>query len=106
MTVKGRITKKPIDEQGRMTVRLEGVDATELHYTPQAIRKKADQTAQQRELYLHWNLKYRQFLAETATLALADLLRLGGASPIACNVVTAVDEPNEVFDTYGRSSAT
>ena len=53
-------------------------------------------------MYLRWNLKYRQFLAETATLALADLLRLGGASPIACNVVTAVDEPNEVFDTYGR----
>ena len=102
VTVRGRITKKPIDELGRMAVRLEGIDAPELHYTPQALRKKADQTAQQRGLYLRGNLKYRQFLAETATLALADLLRLGGASPIACKVITAVDEPSEVFDTYGR----
>jgi endonuclease YncB( thermonuclease family) len=101
-TVRGRITKKPIDEHGRMTVRLEGVDAPELHYTPQALVKKSQQTAQQRELYLKWNLKYRQYLAETATLALANLLRLGGASPIDCKVVTAVDQPSEVFDTYAR----
>ena len=40
VTVKGRITKKPIDEQGRMTVRLEGVDAPELHYTPQAFARR------------------------------------------------------------------
>lgn len=100
--VVGRIRKKPIDAQGRMTVRLEGIDAPELHYTPPAALKKDEQTADQRRLYLEWNLKYRQYLAETATRALAGLLAQPAQNPLPCLITTAVDEPDEVFDTYGR----
>ena len=47
--------RQPIKDDGRMTVRLEGIDAPELHYTPQAAIKKADRTAEQHALYLEWN---------------------------------------------------
>jgi endonuclease YncB( thermonuclease family) len=101
--VRGKSGTKPVlDAKGRMTVRLEGIDAPELHYTPQAVLKKAERTAQQHALYLRWNLKYRQHLAETATTALADLLGGGGVNPMPCRVTTAVDKPNDVCDTYAR----
>ncbi|TMA22829.1 MAG: thermonuclease family protein, partial [Deltaproteobacteria bacterium] len=45
---------------------------------------------------------FRQFYGETATLALHSFLAKAGASPLACIVRTAVDQPNDVFDTYGR----
>lgn len=101
--VRGKAGTRPVvDAKGRMTVRLEGIDAPELHYTPSAVLKKAARTAQQHQLFLQWNLKYRQHLAETATTALADLLGGAGAGELPCRVTTAVDEPNDVFDTYGR----
>lgn len=91
-------------KNGALTVRLQGIDAPELHYTPSAEKKKADQTPTQRELYLKWNLKFRQNLAETATVALCDFLQSAGgnAMTIPCKVCTAVDSPGEVFDVYGR----
>ena len=87
---------------GKVTVRLQGLDATELHYRPTAAKKKADQTAQQHALYLQWNLEFRQYLAETATVALGTMLQGLGPSPLACTVRTAVGTPDDVFDTYGR----
>lgn len=100
--VKGRQTRAPIDGSGRITVRLQGVDAPELHYRPDAAKKVADQTASQRSKYLELNEDYRQNFAETATVSLRAKLDLAGANPLACRVVAYVDEPNEVFDTYGR----
>jgi endonuclease YncB( thermonuclease family) len=88
---------------GKVTVRLQGLDAPELHYRPSShLTDKEGRTAEQKRLYLEWNLEFRQYLAETATLALAAKLGGLGASPLACTVRTAVDEPGEVFDTYGR----
>jgi endonuclease YncB( thermonuclease family) len=99
--VKGSVTK-PVIENGRVTVRLQGVDAPELHYRPQAALKKAKQSQQQRDIYLKWNLEFRQQLAETATVALASMLAQPGQDPLPCRVETAVDTPDDVFDTYGR----
>src|SRR3989475_12837550 len=65
--VRGKVTKPCIDNKNRVTVRLQGIDAPELHYMPQAAKKKADQTKKQRERFLELNEKYRQKLAETAT---------------------------------------
>jgi endonuclease YncB( thermonuclease family) len=101
-TVKGRTTKAPIDNQGRVTVRLQGIDAPELHYRPPAVLKKAEQTNEQHELYLEWNEEYRQPLAETATIELRRFLDEAGAEPLPCVVRSYVDQPNDVFDTYGR----
>src|SRR5438552_5627627 len=42
--VVGKVRKPAIDQRGRVTVRLQGVDAPELHYQPPALVKKAQQT--------------------------------------------------------------
>jgi len=102
-TVKGAGTgRHPAINKGRITVRLQGIDAPELHYRPSAALQKKKQTEQQRKVYLEWNHEYRQYLGETATQAFADLLRQAGQDPLPCSVLTAVDEPDEVFDVYGR----
>lgn len=100
--VVGRARRKVIDNSGRITVRLQGVDAPELHYRPPAHLRRSDRTPEQHELYLEWNHEYRQHFAEAATIDLRDRLAAVGEDPVPCLVVTAVDEPSEVFDTYGR----
>ena len=46
-------TRKPaIDSQHRVTIRLQGIDAPELHYTPQAVLSRKEQTDEQHQLYL------------------------------------------------------
>jgi endonuclease YncB( thermonuclease family) len=100
--VVGQGRKKAIDANGRITVRLQGIDAPELHYRPKAELKPSQQSKKQREVYLKWNCDYRQPLAETATIALFKFLSKAGPSPVKCLVCAAVDEPNEVFDMYGR----
>lgn len=99
--VKGAATYDAV-RNGKITVRLQGMDAPELHYRPTAAKKKAEQTPEQHELYLKWNLEFRQLLAESATMALTGFFQGIGPGPIACTVQTAVDTPDEVFDTYGR----
>ena len=100
--VRGKVTKPCLDNKNRLTIRLQGIDAPELHYMPQAAKKKADQTKKQRERFLELNEKYRQKLAETATVELSSLLQQAGQDPLPCTVVTAVDHPSDVFDTYAR----
>jgi endonuclease YncB( thermonuclease family) len=96
-------TRKPvIDKQNRVVVRLQGIDATELHYRPQAALPTKKQTKTQHALYLQWNLEFRQYFAETATDELCHFLDGAHQNPLPCRVVTAVDTPNDVFDTYGR----
>jgi endonuclease YncB( thermonuclease family) len=99
--VKGAATYDAI-RNGKITVRLQGIDAPELHYRPTAAKKKAEQTPQQHTLYLKWNLEFRQHLGETATLALEAFLQGIAVGPLPCTVRTAVDTPDDVFDTYGR----
>jgi hypothetical protein len=72
--VRGRVTKDIIDKKDRVTIRLQGVDAPELHYMPQAAKKAKQQTATKRKVFLEWNHKYRQHFAESATVALRTLL--------------------------------
>src|SRR5687767_3434221 len=45
--VRGKTTKQVLDAKGRVTVRLQGIDAPELHYMPQSVLKPKDRTAQQ-----------------------------------------------------------
>ncbi len=102
-TVIGRVRKPAIDNQGRITVRLQGIDATELHYRPPShLTDSQGRTPEQKERYLEVNEEYRQYLAETATVKLAQLLERRGLDPLPCTVESAVDYPDEVFDCYGR----
>lgn len=101
--VRGQGSPKPVvDTHDRITVRLQGVDAPELHYQPQPAVRLSTVSAAKRTAFLQWNHDYRQRWAETATVKLAARLRQAGQDPLRCTVVTQVDEPNEVFDVYGR----
>lgn len=100
--VAGRVRVPAIREGGRVVVRLQGIDAPELHYRPGACVPGARRSARQTELYLRWNHDYRQPLAETGTAALGAYLGAAAGRSVTCVVRTRVDDPAEVFDTYGR----
>jgi endonuclease YncB( thermonuclease family) len=101
--VKGKVNKAPIDKQNRVVIRLQGIDAPELHYRPLAPTVNGQKpTAQQRAAFNAAAADFRQYYGETATVNLAAYLAKAGKSPIKCVVRTAVDDPSDVFDTYGR----
>jgi endonuclease YncB( thermonuclease family) len=79
-----------IRKDGKITIRLQGIDATELHY------KEYGKGG------LKGNVEYRQPLAETATTKLHDLLASSGSGKVSCTVTTRVDLPNQVFDKFRR----
>ncbi len=83
----GTVAKKfkpVIDSKGMINMRLQGIDAPELHYdtgTP----------------------LFRQHMGESSTVALYDYLKGNAAgTTMACEVFTLVNFPNDVFDKYGR----
>jgi len=78
--------RNPVLHNGKIKIRLEHLDAAELHYRA-PVRGSED---------------YRQYFGETATTKLHDLLATSKQQPIPCEVRTAVNHPNEVCDTYGR----
>lgn len=80
------LAKPAINKHGVLTIRLQGIDAPELHYRPQVRAAKG-------------NGQFRQHVAEAATLALGEFL---GDGVVACRVRTLVERPTEVFDCYGR----
>jgi endonuclease YncB( thermonuclease family) len=82
-------------KQGSITIRLQGIDATELHYAALLPKKSAATKL------LNNGTDFRQFFAETATVKLHDRFAKAGRSP-DCTIVTRVDHPNDVFDTFGR----
>lgn len=96
--------KAPIDNQGRVRVRLQGIDAPELHYQPSPLGKslKATLPSSVVDAYRALCHKYRQHWAESAALALLNFVSHSGKQKIACTVTTVVDEPTDVFDTYAR----
>ena len=101
--VQGKVRKDAIDKQNRITIRLQAVDAPELHYRPTApTLDKQKPTPAQRSAFNAANGNFRQHLGETATIQLFKFLSKAGNSPIPCVVRTLVDRPNDVFDTFGR----
>jgi endonuclease YncB( thermonuclease family) len=103
--VRGASRKKLVDSQSRITVRLQGIDAPELHYRAGPLQKKdhPDLSEEKRKSYNAFNaVERRQFFAETATVALAEKLSSLGNGIVNCEVLSIVDHPSEVIDTYGR----
>jgi endonuclease YncB( thermonuclease family) len=100
--VKGKGSKPAISKKGEITIRLQGIDATELHYRPTPLGGKG--TAGQKTALKLVNKEYRQYLGETAANALGEKLRslAKGKTVLPCTVTTLVDRPTDVFDTYGR----
>jgi endonuclease YncB( thermonuclease family) len=86
--IKGKgIKKPPIDDKGRIVIRLQGIDAPELHFKP-PIKGAKD---------------LGQFFGQTATVKLHDYLKNTYKSDtLNCVVKTYVEKPEDVFDCYGR----
>jgi endonuclease YncB( thermonuclease family) len=102
--VRGASKGPVIDKQGRITVRLQGIDAPELHYRAGAIaRSRTDVSDAKRKAFNALNkVARRQYWAETATVALSKKLARFGSGSIECHMRSLVDQPAEVIDTYGR----
>jgi endonuclease YncB( thermonuclease family) len=83
-------------KKGVITIRLQGIDATELHF--QANLSTKGHTGK----IIDNGTRFRQFFGETAAIALRGLLARAGKGVIPCRVVTTVDHPNDVFDMFGR----
>jgi len=102
--VRGASKKKLIDTHSRVTVRLQGIDAPELHYRAAALKMgRPEVTDPKRKAYNEANkIERRQYLAETATIALAKKLKSISSPEVKCVALSLVDHPYEVVDTYGR----
>lgn len=79
--VRSKFGKTAVIAKATIDVRLQGIDAPELHYKPQ---------------------KFRQHHAESAAVALGARLALSGKTVLPCRVITRVEEPNDVCDMYAR----
>lgn len=83
----------------KVVVRLQGIDAPELHYRPTLTDRQY--TPAQRERFREYNEDYRQVYAETAADTLGSYLKKIGES-VSCVATTIVDRPVDAFDIYGR----
>lgn len=102
--VRGASHRKLVDAQSRITVRLQGIDAPELHFrAPPLRRDRPEVTDAKRIKYNEFNrVERRQYLAESATIALLRKLESIRKKTVECRVYSLVDHPYEVIDTYGR----
>jgi|SRR5215204_195430 len=94
--------KKVVTKRNRtITVRLQGIDAPELHYTAQRPRSP-ELTPQQKKKWM--NYIFRQKWGARAVYELERFLKPYVKSGVIENayVFSKVDHPNDVFDKYGR----
>jgi endonuclease YncB( thermonuclease family) len=97
-SLNARSGKAAIDKKGQITIRWQGIDAPELHYRPTVENLSDKQKAALKAV----NGNFRQPLGETASVALGKYLAKLGKDPVNVTVRTAVDQPSDVFDVYGR----
>jgi endonuclease YncB( thermonuclease family) len=93
-------------KNNKLTVRLQGLDAPELHVQPQPMKGTKYKGQDLGSLKGTGLVKrYRQRQAETATLRLGEYLDTLGTSPLPCQFVTEVVDdqgPSDAIDKYGR----
>jgi hypothetical protein len=98
--------KLVIDRNRKVTIRLQGIDAPELHYQPQSLARTKYKGKDLGSLKGTGLVKeYRQHQAETATYQLGQYLATLGASPLQCQFYTEVTDeegPSDAIDKYGR----
>jgi endonuclease YncB( thermonuclease family) len=90
---------KPVIKNGLITVRLQRVDAPELHYQPDA--RGSEGKLKGTGLIK----KYRQRQAETATARFRRFLQASGGSSVPCTFVSELNPsegPGAAIDKYGR----
>jgi endonuclease YncB( thermonuclease family) len=95
----GTAKLEPVIKNSTLTVRLQRIDAPELHYRPDA--KGSDGKLKGTGLIKD----YRQNQAETAVVKLAQFLGSFGNDPLPCTFTSelkASDSPGAAIDKYGR----
>jgi endonuclease YncB( thermonuclease family) len=95
----GKPKIKSVIKDSKITVRLQRIDAPELHYRPDARGSEG--------LLAGTGLikEYRQHQAETAVVKLAEFLRSFGSNAVPCSFVTELkssEGPGAAIDKYGR----
>jgi endonuclease YncB( thermonuclease family) len=87
-----------------ITVRLQGVDAPELHYRAAPLKKTSDISDKMRSRFNLLNEERRQCFAESSTFALAKHLEqyVDEDGFVPAIFESNVEKPFEVVDTYGR----
>ncbi len=87
-----------------ITIRLQGVDAPELHFRASPLKRSDDITADERKRYNLLNEDRRQYFAESATVALGKKLKnfANDSGIISAIFETEVEFPADAVDTYGR----
>ena len=97
---------KAVISKGRLTVRLQGLDAPELHVQPGSLKKVKWKGTELGSLKGTGLIKkFRQAQAETAVVRLAKFLNGIGPSPLPCRFISTVDHdqgPADAIDKYGR----
>lgn len=92
--------KNVIKSGGKVTVRIQGIDAPELHCPPGVRKPKG--FPKNKPLKGNGG-KFRQLQGETSAAGLADDV---GAKPqpnvVPCSVTTRINVPNDAFDMFGR----
>ena len=91
--------KKVIDSQGRMTIRLQGIDAPELHFRPTAPKGLDDV---QKEKFKSLNKEFRQFGGGKATYNLVEFLKTlshgdGNEMYVNAFAFSYIDSPKDSF---------
>jgi endonuclease YncB( thermonuclease family) len=102
--VKPVINTNKKDGLKNIIVRLQGVDAPELHYKAAPLKTSKAVTVTERKKFNELNKERRQPFAESSTVALAKHLKqYANTKGIAtATFESEVDYPYEVIDTYGR----
>ena len=95
-----KIRGKEVVKNNKITVRLQGVDAPEIHYETEP-RTEQDRDPQVKQNWIYdW---FRQHGGARAVYELEKFLKPWSVSgSISAYVYTKVDYPNDVFDMYGR----
>ncbi len=106
---KGQGSKPVIKTSSRdgsktITVRLQGVDAPELHYRAAPLKRSNEISDEERSKFNSINKERSQSFAESSTFALAIFLKsfIDANGLISATFESQVDKPFEVIDTYGR----
>ena len=92
--VRGRISRPVVRQKGTVVVRLQGVDAPELHHQvtlPRGVTRRPAFVG-----------PFRQPGGAMAVRQLADRLHALGGPRLDCIVLTRVNTPGDAFDAYGR----